>query len=73
MAKEMLACDGRRQSNRLYRIKYRCTHCGHSLPTKRRYWGLVWESNFTGICLPCLKLLRLKVGVLVDIEEEDGQ
>ena len=63
MAKEMSACDGRRYSNRIQRVKFQCTCCGFSLPKNRREWGLVWESNNTGMCTKCLHKIRKAIGV----------
>ena len=63
MAKEMSACDGRRYSNRIQRVKFQCTCCGTPLPKSRRDWGLVWESNHTGMCIKCLQTIRKDIGV----------
>ena len=66
MSKEMSACDGRRNSNRIQRVHNQCTVCGNRLPLSKKDWGLVWESNSTGVCVHCLSEIRSSIGVLKD-------
>jgi predicted nucleic acid-binding Zn ribbon protein len=54
--------DGRIRKNRTIRPENHCTACGEPLPTRRRDWGLVWETNCHGICVVCLEAIRVDIG-----------
>ena len=60
--KQVSMSDGRIRKNRTIRPAHHCTACGNKLPGRRREWGLVWETNAHGICVPCLNEIRVDIG-----------
>jgi len=62
LEKKTSSSDARFVKNRSVRGEWLCTVCGQTLPKLRKEWGLIWNSELHGACVPCVHELRSAFG-----------